>query len=976
MADYIPDNLQVVVNNNTPDFHRDAFDYFYTLLYINPYEQGRFRLEITFFELTDAQFEQLKLRYPNFEKRNPHSLYKLCQYVINSPAQTRQHNENLLALCTNEETNTRVIQWYKSFLIRDNENAPDPPLIDSIIQFANKVSTICAYLIKKTQKAKSFYTPCSQFIRETGTLQTQVSNMLLGLTPRNQIFATAQRIATWRDQASIKYREYLRYNLENLETALHILRGNNYNRNVHFVYTDFRATVQNKTVFMNHHYQVGDQVQDALTDPTLAAASSQLDNLISQIHSFTPDISELQNKKAERINSRITALDADFYRFQTGTQPTAAKAKILKTTCNFLLTELENLYLQGPQDHIASIPAAREVMEQKINYLDNYLTSLTDTKEQEAIENKAASNEISKTLSIVNLPKLKSPMGYLNWRANLERLFKHYKSDLSRMSLIRRSVIKQQDKYRLDTMKTHKEMLSYIEKIYGQLDYLLPLMFKRLSTLPPGNSDYQVLKNYEIFIQQVSLLKDNNLLDKLDRFLIETLVTKILTDTARSLYYRDMLLKEPDWKLSAEITPSDQETPILNTNNDYEKLRRDHFLQFAAESYETLRRISNNRFFEKQMKPKPESGAYSTEVKRKESEDCPFCSTSHQANLIKCPNFNKWTPKVRYQKFKDIKGYCRRCLEKVDFSKHKIKNNLCPNQERIGTCRKCQNSNHHTYLHLTREDTGQTKQNQPKKGQFKRDNRQARYSNSTKVNMTTIQEEDEGNEDALLELEYVEDQETVQVNCLTPQLSVANNTKNSLYLTCVTSSTIQGPDKTSKVLTLLDTASVFNFGTNSYLQSLGYKPIRFWNGQLKTLTQSHEVNLPVYLIDFILSNNEKLKIPVHGIDENIGSREKIHPALFSQIVKDAKQDKTFQNYAGDVKILLGLRSARLLGCPTQMPAAFVKKYPDLKVMSSSLSKQPFLTGFVKHSHASAVYSINSIQSNVVSVMHTTAQSKQ
>ena len=965
MTDYIPDNLAIVNPQINNESHLNAVQTFYNLLFVNDYEANRFRVETTFLGQTDQQFQAIKNQYPTFEK-NPFSLFKLCQFVINAPAPTRAHQDALVALFDDPVLNQKLITWCAQ---RGDQGNAEPTLLESVTNYAHKISAMAGYLTKKTIKAKKFYKLSEQWMRETGILQTQVSQMLLGLTPRSDIFATAQRIVNTREQSIAAYRDYLQYKLENLDVGILVLRGIQYRQNVHFVYNDFKASVQNKRVFLGHHYIIGEQVTDILTDPTIQPVSTNLDSLISKIHTFQPDVSELNNKKAQRLNDRITALDTDYEEFKNSPNKTPSKAKLLKTSCQFLLNELESLYLQGPQDHITSIPEARSAMETRVAYIDTYLTSIENTKEQEVLENKAASSEISKSLSIVNLPALKSPLGYLNWRANLERLFKHYKSDLSRMSLIRKSVVRKQDRYRLDTMKTHTEMLNYIQKIYGQLDYLLPLMFKKLSTLPPGNNDFQVLRNYEIFIQNVSLLKDNNLLDRLDRFLIETLVTKVLTETARSLYYRDMLLKEPDWREEADLAT--QDNAVINTNQTYEQKRRDHFLEFAADSYETLRRITNNKFFDNQMKfsqnqrdRRDRTGNFSTTAQGERQHNCPFCNTHHPPTLLKCPNFNKWTPQIRLEKMKGVKGYCRRCLDKVDdFSKHKLRNNLCPNQEKTGTCRKCKFQNHHTYLHLTREG-----QSEPKQGQFKRGNRQARYSNSTKVNFTGVETDDAVVTEDILEDDFLEELDSIQVNCTFPQVTSTSH----LYLTCATISNLEGPWGTNKAITLLDSASVLNFGTNSFLQGLGYKPIRFWSGELKTLTHSDDVNLPVYLVDFRLANNQVVKILVLGIDKpNLGQKTKIDHSVYSQIVKDSNMNQTdFHNISGDIHILLGLRSARLLGISKAMPNNFKRKYPDIKVISTPLSRYHVLAGHLKVPGGTRT----PIQSNVISVFHSSLTS--
>ena len=88
-------------------------------------------------------------------------------------------------------------------------------------------------------------------------------------------------------------------------------------------------------------------------------------------------------------------------------------------------------------------------------------------------------------------------------------------------------------------MGSAKEMLQYLSDTYGVLDILVPSMLARLTTLPQADSIHQLLSNYTEFSRTVTLLKDNSLIQRLDRFLIESIVSRLLLDPERSTYFRE-----------------------------------------------------------------------------------------------------------------------------------------------------------------------------------------------------------------------------------------------------------------------------------------------------------------------------------------------------------------------------------------------------------------------------------------------------
>ena len=948
---YIPD---VITWQDTPitdrDLHKDAFRILYSILEVEQLENDTFRIRCGYFNLDDPQFNLIKNRFPVFEK-DPLSLFKLAMGIVNPPQPlTIGQKDALTALMNDQNLNNRLQNWAHAHLINHRTQGQPMPALpshcDSLIQYAKKIAALTQFMCRKAQRAKKLAEKLQKFMNNAAQLQNDVSAMLVGLKDRRENFNSATELIDLRKEVETAYDDYIDFTTENFAIKLAVFNNLNYRNNIHFQYDDFINSFEDKQIWFCHHFRIGRQLQKIFTDPTLTPISNSLDDLTHRIHQFQPDENSLNIRKAARIKGRVMEFINDFNNFDN--VKTENSAKLLKSTSAFLLKEIEALSLQGINFSIENFGINREVLESKIGILENYLLSLSNEREKQNNENKSAASEISKSLSLSTLPTLKSPINFLHWRAALNRLFQYYKSDLSRTALIKSSIVRQTDKRRLDTMTTSQQMIDYLTQMYGALDLILPLFFKSLTALPIGSDAFIVQRNYEEFIRIVQLLKDNNIIDKLDRFIIESLVSRILMPTAREQYFAALLKKEPEWK---RISGLNDTNAIINTNEQYEKYRREHFLEFAAESYETVRRLSTNQFFENQLKSQNRNKRinntknFSNDLT--DSYKCIFCSVSHPPTLVKCPNFNKWKPEERLKKLSTNRNYCKKCLYYVkDWSNHKTEDNKCKNQSRTGACNKCHKFSHHSYLHVSNSQNkfNNNNNNNIKKtsgNQFKRPNRNSRFAKSTKVSMVN---NNDSNPDSCVE-------ELSQLQVHTNQFQShyqSNNNITRTYVTCVTLATIVGKSTDKNVCLMIDSGSVYNFALEKTLRDLGYEPFTHWQGEISTITNVSKVNLPVFQVTFKLYDDTHVKIPVLGL-KNIGFKQKMNDSLFNTVVKDTNLHRSqFANIGGNLQVMIGIRSGRLLPHIKRMPATFVKKYPDLKVCFSPISKKYFFSGYFTH----------------------------
>ena len=697
--EYIPNVLTWQdLNLTSREAYKDMFQKVYDTIGHVDLPEDRYRLVCNFFLLDNNAIEALKIRIPDLVQ-NFYYLWKILMWIINPISNTRDFKEGLLAIMTNNDLNTKIIRWYSH--MRPNGQQGDPPLYDSYIAFIRKCSNISAFILKKTQKAKILYNKVKSWTNEINNLEAAISTMIIGGKTRRENFDLASILIQRRNDSLEIFKDYITFDQDQIAHNMLSIPGVEYNTDILFIFEEFEATFDDQHIFYNHHFDIQGQLPNLMTDKFIQPLSTKLDNLLKEIHQYTPDPNEIQSNKADRLKERILELNQEFQTFESSVDKNEHEAKIIKTSCDFILSEMEALNLNGVEISVQRLGTDRFQMKRKIVYLEQFLIKQKAEKDRQLNEQKSATTEISKSLTLNSLPPLKSSLNYLQWRATLNRLFSHYKSELSRMALIRNSVVRVTDKKRLDTMQSSDEMLSYLQNIFGSLDYILPLTFKKLTSLPIADDVFTVQRNYEEFARTIQLLRDNDILDKLDRYVMESLLNKILTANQREKYFSEVLVQESQWKEEAgiESDPSNLNT-LINTNSHYESLRRDHFLNFCEQSYETTRRLTTNYMFEtrfsKSHKKVKNTRNYQTDLKEKQFPKCLFCSQEVHV-LTKCPKFNAMTPVERKNKLKSSNKYCNRCLYYVkDWKEHKINKGLCPLQRRSGNCGKCKRyTNHH-----------------------------------------------------------------------------------------------------------------------------------------------------------------------------------------------------------------------------------------------------------------------------------------
>ena len=993
MADlnYIPTQLNWVENNPVTDKRKytDLCRLLYATLGVVDIDDQRFRVTTNFLTAPAADMQIWRQNFGDLE-HNVHTLWLLCSWLNNPPAQILREDINrITGTFINVNINAKLTAWNQARLQQlagNDENLVQPSLYDSFKAKFEQILLVCKFLVKKTMLARNFYLSSIKWTNELNNLRAKVSSMLLGQSPRQEAFQIANDLVAERSRSVELYREYLEYNLESIDTNSRVLQGIHYRLNIHFIFSDLEASLTNKTIFTSHHFVWDNQVRSNLIDPTIAPISSSLDETVTKVHSFQPDFHEIQQSKANRLKQRIVDFLHQLQCFKNSSDPEKSRATMLLSSIKFILSEAEQLSLLGIRFDVTNLGATRGTLEEAQIFLSEHLTQIQQAQEKLNLESKAASSELSKSLTFASLPNLSSALSWLNWYAQFKKLKTHYKSDLSRMALIRSSVTRPYERSRLDSMSSSTEMLNFLASRYANADLLIPLHLLQLQKMPLCTSDHILLRNYDNFLKTVTLLKDNNLLSRLDRFVVENLIPRLLLPDQRAKYWEQTIELEPKWKSKANLPTTldlESDTLLLGTNASYENERRDHFLSFCHKMYEMTRKIlSNNHFVNPptEQRPKRKLKSHHTELQSK----CPFiCRINHPPYLNRCPEFSKISVKERLDKMKQIKNVCRRCLKIVnDFSQHKIVDGRCPNQKNSNPCF-CGSWTHSSLLHIDSKYGNNKKfpskngnfkgqnssktSNFPNKsgGQFKRPLRSQRLASSTKVNMThsnSYQNEEISESDVLREL----DQLTVNLTNLTPlpvnhiqsnltaplpslphQTTSPNITDPSTkrhFITSVGIGRVVTSQKIQRVSIYHDSGSTMNFCRVDVMEKLGFRSFGSWSGIIESICNESPVTLPAYLCTFRTKDNQNVKIPFLGL-QTITDKVKLDDTLFNILVHKTGKDRSeFVNPSSTCHFLLGLRSMRFMPRSIRVNNTFHNMFPDLLVQFSPLCEKLFFSG--------------------------------
>ena len=480
-----------------------------------------------------------------------------------------------------------------------------------------------------------------------------------------------------------------------------------------------------------------------------------------------------------------------------------------------------------------------------------------------------------------------------------------------------------------------------------------------------------------------------------------------------------------------ELVPPNGTTDNKLTTEQFEsimeKLKRAHFLRHHKRYFETVRRILHlsSTFYHEQGDNKFNThfkygGSYrhpnyDYNYRTEAVADkvlCPLCKKHHKPALVWCFMFKKQGVEERHKTIATMfKNCCRSCLA-FDGQDSNHKGGVCSIQkEKDLKCKICSSTKHHSLLHKTfNQPSGNHRGGFPSRargqgrgggrgrgrggtgpgaraggtrrgGQFKRQTRKQRISNSEKAFML------DDNEDCTC-CDHQEDTHhhthVVGVNMNQPlkvefqglqaftnkgqTCKIHNGLRNAckkhermakhiikghpdsreFYMALTSICDVQGQKKTpEKAVVLWDTASSLSFVSKELCRRARFPEVGQWQGTVSTIESERRSRYTIHMVTLKDHQGKIYQTPCLAI-EFIGTKDKVPEHIFSYIGKVAKiNDENLERVHGNIDILLGVASLTkfpmMVECPGQ--ESLDEKLPNIKIVQCSLSAQLIPFGF-------------------------------
>lgn len=457
-----------------------------------------------------------------------------------------------------------------------------------------------------------------------------------------------------------------------------------------------------------------------------------------------------------------------------------------------------------------------------------------------------------------------------------------------------------------------------------------------------------------------------------------------------------------------------------------EKLKRAHFLRHHKRYFETVRRIlhlsstfyherGDNRYntnfkYGGSYRHPNYDYSYKTELVGGKNP-CALCKKQHKPALVWCYMFKKLSVDDRHKTINAMfKDCCRACLA-VDGKDSSHKGGVCNIQkEKDLKCKTCSSTKHHSLLHKNFNQNpannsrggpsgrgrGQTRgrgrgrgrgaprptdrSGRPGRGgQFKRQTRKQRISNSEKAYMLMDDEDCTCNDD---DDEVQHQAHTMMINTTQPMKASGFQTlpkrgqtckvherlenvckkhqkkaehiakghpdDGEFYMALTTLCDAQGQKKkTEKAIVLWDTASSLSFVTKELCRRARFPEVGKWQGTISTIESARKSRHSIHMVTLRDHNGELYSTPCLAIDY-IGTKDKVPDHIFAYIARAAKvSQENLEKIHGKVDVLLGVASLTKFPVTVECPGQgeLGKRLPNIKIVQCTVSAQLIPFGY-------------------------------
>ena len=614
--------------------------------------------------------------------------------------------------------------------------------LEETLSFSTKILKV---IIDKTILAKQLYTLTHSFISEIPQLKAKIAEMLLTLADRNEVNTFAISLVKDRQDACEIYQQYISKTMESLHHRFDSHLGHGYHslESRVFNYQQFVGYFQNKTIWTEQCFEIQTQLQSLLEDETILEQSRELDAAVADIRAYRPSREHEILEKRNRLLHRINSAKREYQKFQNSENKTVARAKLLIDSFHFLNKEGESLSLDGVQYDENNTGLDTDTVATIVEELAAFVEKQEEKRKRDDIAMKLSSSEYTRSIPAQKLPKLDGPASYLHWFVVYTNMEKIITNDMSKVCLIKASLVNKVDRSFLETCYDPKQCIEYLKRKYSDRTYILSFEINKLISLPLCGHDIgKMLKNSEILLCSIGLLKSHRLINKIDRSIRDKLFDRVFTVNQREIFSFEAIKIETEWSLRdkerAAAVPASQSTntgavaavtstpdTTLTDDDDLifteegilqpsasqpcvdqpeedlmERRRLAFFLKMHGRFYESARRLFYSELVMENKHPEFKNHNRRNFNYKIESDppDCPAnCKVEHSSTLAKCDLFLDMNYQERQRIVSNTSPglfICKKCLffGKSRDEHQTNKFGKCPAQVKYNLhCRFCHN---------------------------------------------------------------------------------------------------------------------------------------------------------------------------------------------------------------------------------------------------------------------------------------------
>ena len=600
---------------------------------------------------------------------------------------SRNNRQVIINLFDSAEKNTALETLYP--------NGAD--VLDRMVVWANHNITTLTYLMEKNNFLVYAVYALDQAMVSLDNLRVCCQDLVTEQITKDEATQVSRRVTHWRGFAVFNINQYLSYN-----NAQRIVEGKMTLGQI-TLYEDLilggnegiMSRVRNKSILNTVFRPPAGFNIHGLAE--IQVIQTSLSPLLKEISSYTPSDQASARQRSESIKpqvQRCVSAMTDFREgVESGEEPTLGKARGLIKSFNHLHVSL--LKLEGDKVTIDedTVGITVSTLESNIVELENFAYELeVKSKREEARKEREVQNMLKESITAkaLRLKKLKTPDDYLDWKKSLDSLLPHVLSPYAKASIVRDSLLCQEDKVLCEHME-FDDIIKYITRKYSSPALVQQQLEDFTNQKPitgPVLNNVTAINKFLILLKRLEEHKKTSEIDYSARQKIPII---LLPPRHLAGFQKDYALKNSEWISKLDLPAADEEdeaASVASGRNLTEEVDEEQrqwlitqmklYAQILTDEakneskYKLVKDDGVSKRKEKSSKTVARSAAAKTEMT---GDICPCCNSQHFVDgkptncLLYCPKFMGMTGEAK-QKFVRSHGYCPRCLNLKKAASH------------------------------------------------------------------------------------------------------------------------------------------------------------------------------------------------------------------------------------------------------------------------------------------------------------------